>query len=72
MIEEAKSKAVDMLDYREIRKIYGHPEDLIHIINEEITEGGVKEIYEILLGKVIHKNGSFLPSMNERKTNDIK
>ena len=32
-----------------------------------MTETGVKEIYEILLENAIQKNGSLIPSRNEKK-----
>ena len=57
MIKEAKSKAIDIKDYREIRKIYGYTEDLMEIVKAEMTEAGVKEIYKILLEKAIQKMG---------------
>ena len=72
MIKEAESKAIDIRDNREIRKIYGYTEDLIEIVKAEKKKAEVKDIYEILLEKVTQKNGSLIPSRNEKKTAGIK
>ena len=72
MIKEAESKDIDIRDYREVRKVYGYTVDLMDIVKAERTEAEVKEIYNILLEKVTQKNGSLIPSRNEKKTNGIK
>ena len=41
-------------------------------MKEGLDKVEAKEIYDLLMGKVIQKNGSLIPSRNEKKTNGIK
>ena len=72
MIKEASGRAVDIRDNREVRKIYGYSEELEKVLKADMEKKGVKEIYNLLMEKVIQKNGSLIPSRNEKKTNGIK
>ena len=42
------------------------------VVKEGLDKKEAKEIYKILMERVLHKNGSLIPSRNEKKTNGIK
>ena len=72
MFKEAESKGANIRDYREIKQIYGYTEDMDKVVKEGIDKKEAKEIYKLLLEKVVQKNGSLIPSRNEKKINGIK
>ena len=72
MFKEAESKGKNLRDYREIKQIYGYTEDMEKVVKEEIDKKEAKAIYNLLLEKVVQKNGSLIPSRNEKKINGIK
>ena len=61
-----------MKDNREVKRIYGYTEDMNKVIKGEVEECDSKQIYKVLLENVILKNGSLIPSRNEKKINSIK
>ena len=72
MFIEAESKGINVSDYREIKQIYGYSDDMDKVVKEGLDKKEAKEIYKILMERVLHKNGSLIPSRNEKKTNGIK
>ena len=72
MFIEAESKGINIKDYREIKQIYGYSDDMDKVVKEGLDKKEAKEIYKILMERVLHKNGSLIPSRNEKKTNGIK
>ena len=72
MFKEAERKGVNIRDHKEIRQIYGYTEDMEKVVKEEIDKVEAKAIYDLLMEKVIQKNGSWIPSRNEKKTKGIK
>ena len=58
-------------DSIKIEKVYGYTEDMESVINAEIGKD-VKSIYNHLMKSILEKNGSLIPSRNEKKVSGIK
>ena len=61
MFIEAESKGINISDYREIKQIYGYSDDMDKVVKEGLDKKEAKEIYKILMERVLHKNGSLIP-----------
>lgn len=48
--------------------VYGDQQIMLEIMNQGKAEAPVKEIYQILLDKVVSNNGSIIPSREERRS----
>ena len=55
-----------------IDKLYGYPKIFKELNDDKITSEPVKVIYQRLLHRMMFRNGSLIPSRNERRTNGIK
>ena len=51
-----------------LENIYGDQQIMLEIMNQGKAEAQVKEIYQILLDKVVINNGSIIPSREERRS----
>ena len=54
------------------RNLYGYSEEFVRIYTEGLALAPVKEIYNFLLKDVLYRNGSLIPSRNEKKSENIK
>ena len=54
------------------RNLYGYSEEFVRIYTEGLVLAPVKEIYNFLLKDVLYRNGSIIPSRNEKKSENIK
>ena len=52
--------------------LYGYSEEFVRIYTEGLALAPVKEIYNFLLKDVLYRNGSLIPSRNEKKSENIK
>ena len=55
-----------------INKLYGYREDFLEIIDNGLSTSPSKSIYDFLLQGITHKNGSLIPSRNEKKSLNVK
>ena len=55
-----------------VQNLYGYREEFTQVLQEGIATAPVKEIYNYLLQGIIYKNGSLLPSRNEKRTKNVK
>ena len=47
--------------------LYGHMEDLLRVARNNLLNEPAKQIYNFLLHDTIFRNGSFIPSRNEKR-----
>ena len=59
-------------DLNIIEKLYGYKDDFINIIQNGLSTSPAKAIYDCLIKEVTHRNGSSIPSRNEKKSANIK
>ena len=56
----------------EVKKIYGYTENFVSVVKADLADANVKSIYNHLMREVLEKNGSLIPSRNEKKVSGIK
>ena len=55
-----------------VNSLYGYNEDFIKVYSEGLSTAPVKQIYNFLLQDEICRNGSLIPSRNEKKSPNVK
>ena len=65
----------DYLEYNDadfVTNLYGYTEDCERVYNCGLATAPVREIYDFLLQEEIYRNGSLIPSRNEKKSFNVK
>ena len=55
-----------------VRSLYGYNEEFVRVYREGLSTAPVKEIYNFLLQDLLYKNGSLIPSRNEKRSKNVK
>ena len=72
MIKDFINYDTDINDDYVINGLYGYTEIFKDMYLQDMADTPVKEIYEYLMIDILEKNGSLIPSRNEKKTNNVK
>ena len=72
MYRELLSVGGSIYDLDIIDNLYGYKDDFIDIIQNGLSTSPAKAIYEFLIKEVTHRNGSLIPSRNEKKSVNTK
>ena len=55
-----------------VHNLYGYKEEFMQVYEEGLATAPVKEIYNYLLQDIVYKNGSLVPSRNEKRSKNVK
>ena len=55
-----------------VRSLHGYNEEFVRVYMEGLSTAPVKEIYNFLLQDMLYKNGSLIPSRNEKRSQNVK
>ena len=72
MYFELREYDCSIRDDQLVQNLYGYREDFIQVYQEGLATASVKEIYNYLLQDIVYKNGSLLPSRNEKRSKSVK
>ena len=72
MYRELLSVGGSIYDFDIIENLYGYKDDFIDIIQNGLSTSPAKAIYDFLIKEVTHRNGSLIPSRNEKKSVNMK
>ena len=72
MIKDFVKYDCEMDDGYMMDNLYGYYQDFREVFFEGLCTAPVKEIYKYLMKNILEKNGSLIPSRNEKKTENIK
>ena len=72
MIKDFKEKDGDLGEWWNSNDLYGHTQGFLEVASNDLLNATVKEIYNFLLAGLIYKNGSLVPSRNEKKEDSTK
>ena len=59
-------------DEEKIRQVYGYRQEFIEVIDNGLSTSPSKAIYEFLIKRVTHINGSLIPSRSEKKSRNVQ
>ena len=72
MIKDFKENNGDLAEWWNSNHLYGHSKEFFEVASNDLLNATVKEIYNFLLADLIFKNGSLVPSRNEKKQEGTK
>ena len=72
MLKDFINYDTDINDAYVVEGLYGYSELFKDIYLQDMAVRPVKEIYEYLMKEILEKNGSLIPSRNEKKTDNVK
>ena len=72
MLREFRRRDVNPTDLVLQNQIYGYRDEFQLVIRNDLVQGTTKQIYSLLLQEIISKNGSFIPSRNEKRSLGVK
>ena len=70
MYQEFLQRKCSITDSEMVKNLYGYPEDFTRTFLSGLTSS--KCIYECLLKDIIFRNGSLIPSRNEKRAINVK
>ena len=72
MLREFRRRDGNPTDLVLQNQIYGYRDEFQLVIRNDLVQGTTKQIYSLLLQEIISKNGSFIPSRNEKRSLGVK
>ena len=72
MYQELLALKGNIYDEEKIRKVYGYQQEFIEVIENGLSTSPSKAIYDFLIKKVTHKNGSLIPSRSEKRSRNVQ